>query len=311
MVPPTGPFPDATNTGYAAAPDYPGHLNACPGTILSNTTYNFIDCPGGIAIGSSGTHVTNVTIHGGFFHGAGDLLVAVFGDNITLDYCTLSPDVGPPVSYAQGYQYGIAAGGPFNSVVGKFTLSHSNIWGFGNATDVNGSTQAKPQVFTDNYVHDARDDGGIDHTDGLGQEENTSNGSYVTVNHNTIVSAGNTNGISYQFTTGSTADHFTVTNNYISGWGYSVNLNGGAGMTNSLFSGNVFGTDIAPIQGPLYGWVDSSNTWKCNKIAFVPGTTWTDGQGWHPTAAEDGLFWLPLAGDPSSATDYHGNATCP
>ena len=53
---------------------------------------------------------------------------------------------------AQTYQYGI-----YNESgqIGALTVEHSDFWGFGNAIDTEGSTQANPQVFKYNWLHDA------------------------------------------------------------------------------------------------------------------------------------------------------------
>lgn len=305
-------FPDATNTGYKNAPGYTGTLTNCTGTVIqSNKTYSFCDFSGDVSVGSRTNPVSNVTFYGCRFHGSGtdSALVLLYGDNITFDYSTFEPNVAaPPVSYTQGYQYGIEGNGGWYTSVQQLTVTRSNFWGFANAIDVTGSTQAKPHVFRDNYLHDARADGGVDHTDGIGQLNGTNAGSHVVLDHNTIVSAGNTNGVAYQTTT---CENFTVTNNYFSGFGYTVNICGsGAGNKNLLFAGNTFGTDIKPIWGPMYGWSDgNNNVWKCNKIRFVPGTTWTSGGGWKPVSTDDGKFWLPTSG--VSATDYKGNTSCP
>src|SRR5580765_6690577 len=246
-------FPNNCTAGYKNAPDYPGSMHTCSGTIQSNTTYNFCDFPGGLDVGSSATSVSNVTFHGCWFHGiaAADKLVGVWGDNVTFDYSSFTPNIAaPPAAYNQGYQYGIEANGGYNTSVQKLTVSNSEFWGFGNATDVGGSTQAKPQVFRGNYIHDARADGGVDHTDGIGQLD-TGSMSYVVIDNNTIMGVGNTNGIAYQY---GPYDHFTVTNNYFSGYGYMINIGGGNGPNNITFTDNVWGTNFQQTYGPWYSW---------------------------------------------------------
>jgi hypothetical protein len=299
-------WPNSTNTGYRNAPGYPGSLHACSGPIQSNTTYSFCDFSGGLFVGSSSAPVSNVTFYGSRFRATGDLNVALFGDHITFDYSSFEPLAvsAPPVSYTQGYQYGISADGSYASHVSALTVTHSDIWGFGNAIDHAGSTQAKPHVFEHNWIHDARaDGGGIDHTDGIGELSGGTNNSYVTINHNTIVSVGNTQGIAYQGK--GVYDRFTVTNNYLSGFGYTVALgNSGGTASNTMFTGNVFGTNFKPDWGPLYSWSDNTNNvWKCNWFHVVPGSYYT-------VTADDGKFWIP-GYNYVSATDYKGNTTCP
>jgi hypothetical protein len=293
---PVAGFPDSTNTGYKHAPDYPGSLHSCGSSVSSNTTYNFCDFPGGLSVGSSSNHVSNVTFHGCRFHGAAVLggLVVVFGDNLTFDYSSFEPAVAaPPVPFNQSYQYGIAANGSYYSFAQKMTVTHSDFWGFGNAIDTQGSTQAKPQVFRDNYVHDAAADGGGQyHTDGIGDESGSGNGSYVVLDHNTIVSAGNTNGIAFQ---AGSYSNFSITNNLISGWGYSVAL--WAPAPNTTFTGNTFSTLLKPVWGSLYPqsfWTSSGSYWHNNKWVVPAGAA-------YGNAADNGKFWTPNG---PSATDY-------
>ena len=295
-------FPNSTNTGYRNAPGYPGSLHSCSGPIQSNTTYSFCDFNGGVSVGTRDNPVSNVTFYGSRFHGAGESLdvVALYGDNITIDYSSIEPAVAaPPVSHTQGYYIGIAADGSYYTNVKQLTVTHSDIWGFSGGIATNGSTQAKPHVFRDNWVHDSRADGGVDHTDGIGETSGFGNSAYVVLDHNSIVAVGNTNGLAYQ---AGTYSNFTITNNYFSGFGYTVNL--GNGMNNSsnfLFSANTFGTNLKPVWGPLYGWNNGSgNVWKCNKWHVVPGSYYT------PTS-DDGKFWTPNG---VSATDYNGNTSC-
>gem|GEM_PF-1041205 len=296
--PSSGGFPDSTNTGYRNASGYPGSLHACSATIQSNTTYNFCDFPGGVFVGSASSHVTNVTFHGCRFHGVAvnDVLVAVFGDNITFDYDSFEPGVAtPPVPFNQSYQYGIEADGSYNSSVQQLTVTHSDFWGFGNAIDIAGSTQAKPQVFRDNWIHDAANDGGgIYHTDGIGTESGSGSGSYVVLDHNTIESPGNTNGIAFQ---AGHYDHFTITNNLLGGFGYSVALLGAAPYT--TFTGNTFSTRLRVDWGPLYPdsfWITTGSTWRNNRWKVPAGAAWGN-------AAHDGWYWVPNTDANSSSSD--------
>ena len=298
-------FPNNCNSGYKAAPGYPGSLTPFTGTIQSNTTYSFKDFPSGASIGTTGTPVSNVTFYGCRFHDINldGALIVMFGDNITLDYSSLEPEVtAPPVPYNKGYQYGLEANGSYNAYVQKFTVSHSEIWGFGNAIDASGSTQAKPHVFRSNYIHDPRADGGIDHTDGIG-ELNGANSDYVVIDNNTIIGDGNTNGIAYQY---GPYRNFTVTNNYFSGYGYMINLGGYGGPTNITFTDNVWGTNIQQSYGPWYSWAGTGNLWRRNKIHFVNQIKLQgdDPNSYVIKATDDGKFWTPSG---ISTTDYTGN----
>jgi hypothetical protein len=236
--------------------------------------------------------VTNVKIFGSRFKGSGEKLVGIFGSNITFDYVSFEPNVtAPPVSYAQGYQYGISADGAYNTNVKGMTLDHVDMWGFANAVNVSYSTQAQPIVMRNSWLHDARDDkNGTDHTDGIG-ELNGNSMSHVVIDHNTIESKGNTNGIAFQY--GRYSD-FTVTNNLIGGWGYAVAIGaqGPGPNTRITFTGNVFSTRIPAVFGPTYPanfWSGNGNNWRGNK--------------WQSTDANNGKFWTPSG---PATTDYAG-----
>jgi hypothetical protein len=293
----------ASNTGYAHAPGYSGSLGNCSGiTIQSNTTYSDCSFPGGVSVGSSGSPVSNVTFSGDDFIGNNPqgALVLLFGNNITFSYDTFQPDLSaPPATSTANYEYGLEADGAYYTHVGQLEVDHSNLWGFGNAIDVTGSTQSAPQVYADNYIHDADTLSAQGyHVDGIGDLNSGDTDSYVTITGNTIVSAGNTNGIAYQY---GPYDHFTITDNYFSGFGYMIHI-GPSGPTDSVFENNVWGTDVEPDWGPMYGWDNSTNTWSGNKIDVVPGTTWM-------ASANNGLYWWPTDGNPSSPSQVVGHTT--
>lgn len=283
---------DGTNTGYRNYPGYAGTLlDGSSVTFTSNQTYTGYDF-GAVSIGSLSTPVSNVTFNGCRFKAANpeNALVALFGDNITFDYCSFEPGVSaPPVDIADSYQYGIAANGSYNSFVGQLTVSHCDFWGFGNAIDHQGSTQAKPHVFRNNWIHDSSVTGtGNDyHNDGIGDESGSGQNSYVVLDGNTILSAGNTNGIAYQ---AGTYDHFTVTNNLLGGFGYTVAI---WANTSTTFTGNVFDASTVPaVYGPLYPqtfWTGGTSLWRNNT--------------WKSTDSDNGKFWTPSG---PSTTDYAG-----
>ncbi len=280
-------FPNNCTTGYKSAPDYPGSLHSC-GAIQSNNTYNFCDYPGQTSITA-----TNVTFHGCRFHGTevNQALVILHGDNLTFDYTSFEPDQpfvhNTQVPFDSSYQYGLEADGGYGSSIQKLTVTHSDFWGFGNAVDVAGSTQAKPQVFRDNWVHDPSNDGlpnpGNYHTDGIGNESGHGTGSYLVIDHNTIVSPGNTNGIAFQQ---GTYDHYTLTNNLFGGYGMTVAL---IGSTYTTFTNNTYTTLLKPVWGPLYGanfWTSTGSVWARNKWLVPAGAAWG-------TPANSGKYWLP------------------
>ncbi len=296
-------FPDATNTGYKNAPGYPGSLKSWNGGALQDGhTYSFIDFPGGLAVGGQSTPKIGIEFVGCRFHGAspGGGLVLLYGNDISFDHCTFEPDVEPPqnVSYDKSYQYGLTGNGGYYTHIGKLTVTACDMWGWGNAIDVNPTTDAStPQVYRDNWIHHAADvDHAVYHHDGIGAESGGSSGSYVTIDHNTIESLGTTNGVAYQAT--GPYSHFTITNNLFGGFGYTVAILGGA--TDVTFTGNTFSTRIQSTYGPLYPddfWTTTGSVWKNNKWMVPPGAAWGN-------PAHDGWFWLPTAGSVDDDSGY-------
>lgn len=301
----SGTRPGPTNTGYRNAPGYPGSLTTGPSTIQSGATYSFMLFSGGTFIGSVANPVSNVTFLGCRFVATGDINIALFGDNITFNYCSLEPAAvsTPPVAYNQGYQYGIEADGSYNAFVQQLTVQNCDIWGFGNGIDVAGSTQAKPQVYRNNWIHDPRADGGIDHTDALGNM-NAANSSYVVIDNNVIEGIGNTNALAIQ---GGTHSNFTITNNLFGGYGYTLSMYDT--VSNITFTDNVFSTRINCVFGPMReNWPGYPGlVWRRNKWMVPAGAAWG-------TPSNDGKFWMPVAGARGagadnpfvSTTDYTG-----
>jgi len=285
--PVAGARPGATNTGYKNAPGYPGSLTPFSGSVTSGSTYSFRSF-GGLDLGSKDAPLSNITFIGCRFKGSGDVLVKLYGDNHTFRYCSFEPNVAaPPTAYAQGYQYGLCGNGGWYTKVGKLTVENCDMWGFGNGIDCIGSTQAKPHVFRNNWIHDARADGGIDHTDGIGFMGGSGTSSYVVLDNNVIESVGNTNGIAWQ---GGNYSYFTITNNLIGGWGYATAL---FTANNVKFEDNVFSTRLPCVWGPVYPassmfYNGAGSTWKRNKWMVPDGAAWG-------VKSHDGWFWKPVA----------------
>jgi hypothetical protein len=301
----------ASNTGYTHAPGYGGSLRGCGSiTIQSNTTYKGCDFPDGLTIGSSTSHPTNVTFIGDRFGSNAIVSANVFdyGSNVTFNYDTFEPNTVAPsteltsptasaIGYTQGYQYGID-----QVYDGALTVDHSDIWGFGNAIQIGYSSQSEPVNVSNTWIHNPRNPGGVDHTDGI--LENYGHLSYMVFNHDTIVGDGNTNALALQ---GPDYSHITITNNYFAGYGYMVNSGGNSDSTDMTFTGNTWGTDIKPAYGPLYGAAmyttpGLGGVWKDNKIAVVSGTTWMAG-------GNNGLYWWPTDGNPSRPSQIVGHTT--
>lgn len=287
--------PGPLSTGYRNAPGYPGALTPFVGSLQSGTIYAFRSFIGGIDVGTRASSLSRVHFFGCLFKAAGEALVRLYGDDITFEYCSFEPDVdAPPVSYSSGYQYGLCANGGWYTSIGKLTVTSCDMWGFANGIDCIGSTRSKPHVFRNNWIHDARADGGRDHTDGIGFMGGKGSSSYVVVENNVIESIGNTNGIAWQ---GGTYDHFTIAGNQISGWGYGVNISGTT--SDILFVDNVFSTRLKCAWGPLYPsnfWTTPGSLWKRNRWKVPVGAAWGD-------LAHDDWFWRPARGGGRTTND--------
>lgn len=289
------PFPDATTTGWDHSPSYTGSLTAYTGadpltSAANGTTYTNIDFQG-LTVGSSTDMVDSITFQGCRFRSSWNAgwNVQVHGTNVQFKYCTFEPlnSQALPVTFANSYQYGVDIRG-----ASSVTIDHCNIWGFGNAIQIEQSSQALPVVLQNSYIHDAADQDGSGgsgyHHDGF--LSNNGGPQYVVISGNTIVSGGNTNAIALQ-STGTPYDHIRITGNLLGGFGYTVNIGDGyaSGDTSVVFTDNVF-TTVSPL--PAYGplkitWpTGNNNIWERNRWRY-------DGNG-DPTA--DGKYWLPNGG---------------
>jgi len=332
----TTPWPGGSfQSGTAANPTvYTGYVFSGPQSI-SGSYIKFVSCDFNSGSGGVSVSGSNISFVGSRFQSNAIQYynVQTNGSNITFSYSSFTPlasfYISPPgsiwpsggagqntttqtpdvnaINGNDGYEYGIniTSGGPV-------TIDHSDFWGFGNAI-VFYSTTAQMTI-TNNWIHDAATAGPQGyHTDGPGYLNGGAGPSNVLVQGNTIASLGNTNGLAFQAAT-SGYNNIQILGNYFSGFGYTTAPGepGNTHLTNSSIKNNVFGTDIEPVWGPLYGnnFSAGSNTvWACNKLSFRSGTNWTDGDGWHPASSINGQYWVPT-GAISSATDYNGNTSC-
>jgi len=307
-----GAAPLSVPVGYRNAPGYTGSLTTWTDPISDlepNTTYSGYYFP----TGAYGIVASDVTFVGCLFEAnrvTDANTCGVFAtpcSNIKFSYCTFQPSAVDtwPVSYDNGYQYGIDQRG-----ISGLTVDHCEFWGFGNAIEISTSSESAPDVFTWNWIHDPRADGGVDHTDGILCNDGITD-MYLVVAHNTIASEGNTNGLALQYSS-APYNQVSVTDNYFSGFGYTCNMGGSVGGTDMTFAGNVWAADFEPTYGPLYGDEFASQTgssWSGNKI-YVP----TDSPLYGADASwmapgNSGLYWWPGDTLPGSDTAIIGHAT--
>ena len=325
-------WPNSSNTGYLNAPGYPGSLttasassSTCPLTFQSNHTYSFckFNLTSTLSIGSSGAHLTNVHFVGDLFQMSQNTeMIHLYCDNnCTFDYDTMqpsatsTPNVQPHgVTFADAYGAIMYAGGGGYNTVGKgLQITHSNIWGWLTGIILGANTSATPILIQDSWLHDQGDcwdaPSCTTHDDGIGVVDTGTTSSYITINHNNMPFVhDNTNDIAFQ---SGHYDHLTITNNILSGDGYTVAVWGTS--TNITFTGNV----LTNYDQQEFGWLypqdfydTSGSTWAHNKFMWDPSGVspfYEDGPGLGKarpvTAADSGKCWVPSG---LSTTDYHG-----
>jgi hypothetical protein len=190
------------------------------------------------------------------------------------------------------------------------TFDHCDMWGGAGCQTTGGTDASNPGTFRHCYIHDCADtdssgapQGQEYHHDGIGPD--SEGGSHDTlVDHCTIASRGNTNGVALQGS--STYNRITVRDSYIAGWGYAVSIGATTpwNCTNITVTGNVFSAEVETLFGPLYGnnWASGggTNTWRGNRYQVRSGD---QDAGW--TTADHGRYWWPTD-NASHAGDYAG-----
>lgn len=312
----TGYWPDASNTGYINAPEYTGSLTEGPKAITTGSTYSNMSF-NGCYVGLPDASVDNVTFVGCLFWGVkpGLPLVQCSGNNIIFEHCSFMPTMGGPssyVTYDQSYQYAVLYdGGEPGTKPGRLKMNWCDVWGYGNGLQIDGSTRAAPHSVTNCWFHHAADTAaapgggtGIYHEDAILCTVGGANETYLLISSNSLASVGSTNAIALQRDGGNYYNHITATNNYLSGFGYTVQIGGnGSGNSHITFTGNVWSTEIAAQFGPLYGWGETDNIWRENKWQVFPGDP---ANPVNLTTAASGEYWWPTDNDTHS-TDYSGD----
>jgi hypothetical protein len=315
------PAPWTVRTGYQNSPGYPGSLTTSSlsrTTIASNTTYEYLSFTGNDFKNIAG--VSNVTFLGCRFLTnvvADASFAGTFSDtttfNITFSYCTFGSSASnPPVAYGSGNQYCIDQRG-----IQGLTVDHCDMWGFGEAIELSGSSLAHQTQITNSYIHDASDNGGgIYHVDGILSNNGGSGIQYVTVSGNTIVIApSNTNCIGFQSTVpgGSPYSNLTITGNYISGDNTTVDVGTqSTGSANITFTGNVIGSDYKPANTFVYnsgGFTGTGSTWSGNTYYVPASSPFTTPSAAWLAAGNSGLYWRPGDGMPANSSSIIGHVT--
>ncbi len=314
----TGP----NDTGFQNYSGYSGNIAGSGLTNLasvsSNTTYTNRKLTTNY-IGSPSAPVSNVVFNGCLWEMSGTnapCVVICANGPVTFNYCTMRPtgltDGTNRPDGVDGYQFGLVADGTpanpgtWNGFCKRLTMSHCDVWGFGNASLIQNIDGAStPHLFEYNWWHSARLNNNPeydDHTDGPGCPGGGST-SYTTYNGNRIESEGDTNGLTYQTIPsgslpGSTWSHMTVTNNLFGGFGNTVNISSGVAGNEQpgsyiIFEDNTFSTELDTFYSPLYDSVFASsaggtnNSWRRNRWLVPPGAAWG-------TSGNSGKYWMPV-----------------
>ncbi|WP_386779315.1 hypothetical protein [Longispora fulva] len=325
----SGYWPDFSNTGYPRTPanagglgkvGYPGHLTDYT-TGMSATRPLRVEYPDNSVVAFQrflslkvSIYGDNLTFVGCLFEGAdpNDNLVQIYSEHtITFRYSTFKPSAyaTPPGNDGTVSSAHAPPGTPFDKSWQLVTtmkeavavMDHNDIWGNAGLEMVTGFA-GRPSRWTNNYIHDLADTArDVYHHDGIGPQSE-GNGGPMVIDHNTIASLGNTNGLALQGD--GVYDRIAFTNNYVSGWGYAVSIGVKDNATNITVTGNVFSAELSQLYGFLYGDIwggrQRGSTWRDNRLQVRAG----DGNKRY-APADDGRFLWPSGGG-AHATDYTG-----
>ena len=263
----TGYWPDSSNTGYIHAPGYTGSLTVGPTTITTGSTYSHMSFHG-CDVGLPDARVDNIQHSSAAC--SGESVPAVPGQvqrqQHHLPVLLIHADGGwcPfHATYDESYQYAVLFdGGAHGTAVGMLTMTWCDVWGYGNGLQLDGSSHAAPHSIINCWFHHAADTDaarggstGTYHVDAILCTVGGANETYLLIRGNSLASLGNTNAIALQRDGRSYYNHVTVTNNYLAGFGHTVQIGGdGNGNSHITFTGNTWSTEIGATFGPLYGW---------------------------------------------------------
>ena len=324
---PTG-WPDATNTGYNRAPGYPGSLTPFTGTLTAGQTYSFMDFEGATIT------VDNVTFIGCRFasNWVDGWNVKNDANNTVFRHCTFCPPTSvvaaPPnaawpsagagedvdgttgggfeplmIGHTQGYQYGI-----HNTGGGIVTVEYCDIWGFANAITLFGTAQKTIRYARGFTIAPPKGQvwGNIIRT---GRGISTGSGAPMFCSRATRLPLSGTRTRLRSKRTSNGYDSIVVDGNFLSGFGYCVDMgHNAAGNNNLQFINNTIATDIGWHWGPIYEDFSSTfsgngNEWRNNKLRVLPGTTPRPSSSNKFIDADDGKFVMPNGS--YSTTDWN------
>lgn len=219
------------------------------------------------------------------------------GQNVAGTSATLS------ISGDDAYQY-------INLTSGQSNWGHCDIWGAGNGFIIyNPTGQCN---ITDCWLHDAPNQGSQGyHIDGFAYPNNQVPPTNILIQHCTMGSLGNTEGIGFQgSSSGFTANAYTnikVDSCYLGGFEQTINMGHGpipyAAATNMGFTNNTIATDMLCASSTIYNPTaeaaqftkasNPTNVWSNNTLLVVGNTTNFAGAIPTFTSANNGNFLWP------------------
>lgn len=339
--------PTGATFGHLADPSWPGSFtggtNTSGFTATSGNTYSYWDFQGGVDVGTTSVHASNVTFRGCRFQFSANVSnqgnnsaaqCLLFGSNVTFQYCTFQPSTanypaeltGEEVSgntatyveYGKGYQYAIVGDGGFNTTITDLLIDGCDFWGFGNALQLAGSTVTHPHIVQNSWFHHGADPFVVNQT--ANQFHNdcwlVNDGGYHGAQclNNVMEIWGNTNVLAWQ---GAGAyNDAVITGNRFSGDQETISLSASGTSVRVTFTDNVFSTRIGRAVGsgkPLRSWaVSDSGTgslWRRNTWLVDAGASTGNypGADWG-NPSWNGQYWWPSDTDSGSghASDYTG-----
>lgn len=246
---PPGGFPNASNTGPAAAGCTSFTAKTGNQTITASGTYAGWDIAGSLTI-----NAPNVTISCFKVHGNADTLVQVNqgGTHTTIQDSAV---YGNANSTAQAPKNGLV-----QSYADNFTLLRSNL--YNSSADGIRISENQNDLIQDNYLHDfVLHPSNSPHMDGIVGGESVS-GPW-TIRHNTLEmwSPGSTvNVISLVEGDGSRQSRMIVDNNLLAGGGFTIGGGGNTAYVDNEFTNNLFSTKFTSVCGQ-YGVMDDTPKW--------------------------------------------------
>jgi hypothetical protein len=243
-----GGYPDATNTGPAAAGYRSFTAHAGGWHITTPGVYSGYDVSGEVYIDVAGVTLQGFKIHGG---SANRELVLVRAGNAIIQDSEIHGEsnttAGAPTNGIENYGDGL--------IVRRNNIYNLNSDGIRLAESRNDTIQ-------DNYMHDwVASPTDSPHLDGIVPGESTA-GPW-TITHNTILmwSPGHmTSVLSFEGVPGKVVGPMKVDNNILAGGGYTISGGGDTNYTGITFTNNRFSTKFSSNVG-VYGIMTQSPRW--------------------------------------------------